>query len=45
MALTLDDDRRLTDAEAVKYLARLDKLGIIELKPMNRYRTRSWRSG
>ena len=29
---------RLTEAEAVKYLARLDRLGIIELRPMNRYR-------
>ena len=29
---------RLSEAEAVRYLARLDKLGIIELKPMNRYR-------
>lgn len=29
---------RFTDAEAVKYLAQLDRLGIIELKPMNRYR-------
>ena len=28
----------LSEAEAVKYLTRLDKLGIIELKPMNRYR-------
>ncbi len=27
-----------TEAEVVKGLARLDKLGIIELKPMNRYR-------
>jgi transcriptional regulator with XRE-family HTH domain len=29
---------RVSDAEAVKYLARLDRLGIIELRPMNRYR-------
>ena len=29
---------RVSDAEAVKYLARLDHLGIIELRPMNRYR-------
>jgi DNA-binding Xre family transcriptional regulator len=28
----------LTLAECVKYLAQLDRLGIIELKPMNRYR-------
>jgi hypothetical protein len=27
-----------TDAEAVAYLAKLDRLGIIELRPMNRYR-------
>jgi len=29
---------RVSEAEAVKYLARLDHLGIIELRPMNRYR-------
>jgi hypothetical protein len=29
---------RFTDAEAVKLLVQLDRLGIIELKPMNRYR-------
>jgi hypothetical protein len=29
---------RLTEAEVVRGLARLDKLGIIDLKPMNRYR-------
>ena len=29
---------RLTEAEGVKYLTRLDKLGVIELRPMNRYR-------
>lgn len=29
---------RLTEAEAIKYLAQLDRIGIIELKPMNRYR-------
>jgi len=28
----------LTEAEVVRCLARLDRLGIIELKPMNRYR-------
>jgi hypothetical protein len=28
----------VTEAEGVKYLAQLDRLGIIELKPMNRYR-------
>lgn len=30
----------VSDAEAVKYLAQLDRLGIIELRPMNRYRLR-----
>jgi transcriptional regulator with XRE-family HTH domain len=29
---------RLSDAECVKYLAQLDRIGIIELRPMNRYR-------
>jgi transcriptional regulator with XRE-family HTH domain len=29
---------RLSAAEAVKYLAQLDRIGIIELKPLNRYR-------
>lgn len=29
---------KLTDAEAVRYLAQLDRLGIIELRPLNRYR-------
>ncbi|MFV0679838.1 helix-turn-helix domain-containing protein [Ottowia sp.] len=29
---------RLSEAEVVKYLAQLDRLGIIELKPLNRYR-------
>ena len=29
---------RLSEAEGVKYLAQLDRIGIIELKPMNRYR-------
>lgn len=28
----------LSDAECVKYLLQLDKLGIIELRPLNRYR-------
>jgi transcriptional regulator with XRE-family HTH domain len=28
---------RLSDAECVKYLAQLDRIGIIELRPMNRY--------
>jgi hypothetical protein len=31
---------RYTEAEVVQGLARLDKLGIIELKPLNRYRLR-----
>ena len=29
---------RLSEAEGVKYLAQLDRLGIIELRPLNRYR-------
>lgn len=29
---------RLTEAECIKYLAQLDRLGIIELRPLNRYR-------
>jgi hypothetical protein len=29
---------RVTEAEAVKHLVELDRLGIIELRPMNRYR-------
>ncbi len=29
---------RLSGAEGVKYLAQLDRLGIIELRPLNRYR-------
>jgi DNA-binding IclR family transcriptional regulator len=29
---------RLSAAEVVKYLAQLDRIGIIELKPLNRYR-------
>lgn len=29
---------RLSDAEAVRALIRLDRLGVIELKPLNRYR-------
>ncbi len=29
---------RLSAAECVKYMAQLDRLGVIELKPMNRYR-------
>jgi transcriptional regulator with XRE-family HTH domain len=28
---------RITEAEAVKYLAQLDRLGFLELRPMNRY--------
>ncbi len=28
----------LTDAECVKYLTQLDRIGIIELRPLNRYR-------
>ena len=29
---------RLSNAECIKYLAQLDRIGIIELKPLNRYR-------
>ena len=29
---------RLSEAECIKYLAQLDRVGIIELKPLNRYR-------
>ncbi len=29
---------RVTEAEAVKYLVELDRIGLIELRPMNRYR-------
>jgi DNA-binding Xre family transcriptional regulator len=29
---------RLTEAEGIKYLAQLDRVGIIALKPLNRYR-------
>ncbi|MEW6704889.1 MAG: helix-turn-helix transcriptional regulator [Pseudomonadota bacterium] len=31
------DTYRLSEPEAIKYLAQLDRLGIIELKPLNRY--------
>lgn len=31
---------RLTEAEATRYLVELDRLGIIELKPLNRYKLR-----
>ena len=29
---------RLSEAEVIKYLAQLDRIGVIELKPLNRYR-------
>jgi hypothetical protein len=29
---------RLSEAECIKYLAQLDRIGIIELRPLNRYR-------
>jgi hypothetical protein len=29
---------RLTESECIKYLAQLDRIGIIELRPLNRYR-------
>ena len=31
-------DYRLTEAEGIQYLAQLDRIGIIELRPFNRYR-------
>ena len=31
-------DYKFSDAECIAYLTRLDRLGIIELKPLNRYR-------
>jgi transcriptional regulator with XRE-family HTH domain len=31
-------DYLFTDAECIRYLTKLDRLGIIELKPLNRYR-------
>jgi len=31
-------DYRLTEAECVKYFVQLDRIGIIELRPLNRYR-------
>ena len=31
-------DYRLTEAEGIRYLAQLDRIGIIELKTLNRYR-------
>jgi DNA-binding Xre family transcriptional regulator len=32
------ENYRLTQAECIRYFAQLDRIGIIELKPMNRYR-------
>jgi hypothetical protein len=29
---------RMSEAECIKYFAQLDRIGIIELRPMNRYR-------
>lgn len=34
----MTDSYRLSEAECIKYLAQLDRIGIIELKPLNRYR-------
>lgn len=41
---------RLSEAEGIRYLAQLDRIGIIELRPGNRYRLRlaktfRWRAG
>ncbi|TWO69720.1 helix-turn-helix transcriptional regulator [Caenimonas sedimenti] len=32
------EEYRLTEAECIKYFAQLDRIGIIELRPLNRYR-------
>ena len=32
---------RISEAEATRYLAELDRLGIIELRPLNRYKLRA----
>ena len=34
----ISSNYRLTEAECIQYLAQLDRVGIIELKPLNRYR-------
>ncbi|MGE4240316.1 helix-turn-helix domain-containing protein [Ramlibacter sp.] len=34
----MTSEYRLTEAECVKYLVQLDRIGIIDLRPMNRYR-------
>jgi DNA-binding Xre family transcriptional regulator len=34
----LTSEYRLTQAEGIKYFAQLDRIGIIELRPLNRYR-------
>lgn len=34
----MTDAYRLSEAEGIKYLAQLDRIGIIELRPLNRYR-------
>ena len=34
----MTSEYKFSDAECVKYLAQLDRLGIIELRPLNRYR-------
>ncbi|MES2635364.1 MAG: helix-turn-helix transcriptional regulator [Pseudomonadota bacterium] len=34
----IGSDYRLTQAECIKYFAQLDRIGIIELRPLNRYR-------
>lgn len=34
----ITQEYRLTEAECIKYLAQLDRIGIIELRPLNRYR-------
>lgn len=34
----ISSDYRLSEAECIKYFAQLDRIGIIELRPLNRYR-------
>ena len=34
----ISTEYRLSEAECIKYFAQLDRIGIIELKPLNRYR-------
>jgi len=38
LAVEMTKEYAFSDAECIKYLAQLDRLGIIELRPLNRYR-------